>query len=1361
MAASAECLSSQLNTKLKDESVPFQNRLDLAKTVFISTSIPILQKEDFILDYLINSFNNTNDAVGKLEILKTIHSCLCSNRMKCFTGLIRPSIVKDLLQMLHSINDNEEIIDYKRNIIIEVLNTRYFQRLFACDVAGLCKLFGSLLSDANESSRNQCLEAIRLFLLINKMTLLKEEIRINFLQEAFVPMCTALTLIGDDACFTLRDKIVQCLIQVVLFESTFTNVLLNPPLSDRDKNDVSNKMLLAVCKIKALPSECNVHVVSSCYTLLLRAFVSKLVNPSEEDYKIIFKLFEVFSKQMGLTVDKVESISIGPIRGWDTENTFYVICEMMKVLDDAKIPLKIEFDGYTLETWMISLVIGMTSINFTTLTPALLNMNEAAFRLNPLIIEPCINIIVRMMLCPKSKEVHRAYTNMMLAAINGTEKVKRLQKFISLILGNIRLTLMNNCPDSLTVNDIIPVEVGDAFSEAVETFSNAQALSTMRALLFHLEADSLSHVEASSVDNPVLVNTEIIVELLTKLIYGVKFADHSVPDIVKAKFKCQLEDLRNLLAKFSETSHISQSSHNDRLLKCFLQLCHTYGAIQLLFDEYEGSPMKPLIDIDLNPTNLSYVHPYINPNQWRRIFKKVVAHEGCLAKPDLLRLLLQKIAAVSQVEVGSEGPGSQAARYILELAELEWLWSHIVVLAPLFQAMELDNLIKSLVKSCKNDQSRWKKVINNNFLEDRRLVLATGLHLLHKAGRIISHSSNMRSVTSEIMSHLVIHNLLEYELSQLITEDLELSQEIEEAIIQMSSIVNNKLSDKNSNIEPKNIPHESYFEILNILPLHHFTLLTQSCIVLSLVSLLIDLPPEIRIDIRLLDTLYNILDGPQSHSHKLLGRIDPGLLIKFLAKRAESYPSNKELMFILCHVALKDRDTAKQLMKCASKPKKDTLWITTMVIKALKKVKKIDSNSDNEDDDDSDKKMSPRKKPLNKKECINRLTELAVPILLNENPSSQLLPDYAVILKHELSNKSLGQLNNLLTKLEEYSQIAIADYTVGGGGLVEVMMCYRNELGNSFPKFLVDFAWNHLLKETDTEPIESVAGLVFSSANTEEFSDIIKQLLSRTVSEVKNVTEGQQSPGLETVFSLWTYLVQQSSLPSDKCRIRKECLVSMVTPVTELISSWSTQEASCLQSVPLLLGFYSNLIPQLGVELKPVIIDTILLSLSAVPLNDTDQDILIQRLNLVIDNLFALYLFRTSLVIDRLPAIMQRYRNCLLALAPLAEPSQQNIDPIMSVAGKLERIATTMVKRAKDFTRIAPYIIADVIGIFGKFPIHADIKNLYTNIIISFLPVCDSHAITYLKATLPLASKELFKNIYDNYNKHHRYVGKI
>lgn len=41
------------------------------------------------------------------------------------------------------------------------------------------------------------------------------------------------------------------------------------------------------------------------------------------------------------------------------------------------------------------------------------------------------------------------------------------------------------------------------------------------------------------------------------------------------------------------------------------------------------------------------------------------------------------------------------------------------------------------------------------------------------------------------------------------------------------------------------------------------------------------------------------------------------------------------------------------------------------------------------------------------------------------------------------------------------------------------------------------------------------------------------------------------------------------------------------------------------------------------------------------------------------------------------------------------------------------RLATTMVKRQKDFARLAPYLIADLMSIFQQYNISSDVKVVY------------------------------------------------
>lgn len=70
-------------------------------------------------------------------------------------------------------------------------------------------------------------------------------------------------------------------------------------------------------------------------------------------------------------------------------------------------------------------------------------------------------------------------------------------------------------------------------------------------------------------------------------------------------------------------------------------------------------------------------------------------------------LIIQKMVAVSQIEEGTNGPGTHSARYLLANASPMWHWDNVTVLAPLLLDNELLGLIEGLIKSAGLDHSRW------------------------------------------------------------------------------------------------------------------------------------------------------------------------------------------------------------------------------------------------------------------------------------------------------------------------------------------------------------------------------------------------------------------------------------------------------------------------------------------------------------------------------------------------------------------------------------------------------------------------------------------------------------------------------
>lgn len=788
-----------------------------------------------------------------------------------------------------------------------------------------------------------------------------------------------------------------------------------------------------------------------------------------------------------------------------------------------------------------------------------------------------------------------------------------------------------------------------------------------------------------------------------------------------------------------------QNLHDDRLLQSYLILCRAFGAMKLLFREYDDIQIVKPMDVDLEPTNLSYVHNYLDPDAWKRIAESIEDHENCKARHEFFELLVQKVEAVSQVEEGYEGPGTQAARYLLQFSDVEWLWSHVLTLAPLFQSAELIKLVSKLIRHFGNDQSVWLPLLKEDaFTENRRLVLAVEFSLLLKASKKLqSRSDEEESLSRQVLSLVSVEEILEFELSQLITEDEELKESVEGFITEMAALLNENLESNDSSSDKT--PHPSMIEVPARLPIHHLSGASQGCALLAALAILHDSPPNNQIDMCLFNLLLKMLDGPQKGNSSLLSGLNPGTFLRFISWRGASYRGQRKLLKRICFLAFRNKKSAKQLFSAVDEPTPENLWLTAVVIDCLIQVKKKFLGSED------------CKKPLERKKCLEHLLDGVIPVLCSQEPTPEHLYSFSVVFNYTLRYlPSLAQRYALLSPLlHKYVAFALSNYSEGER-LVEGLIEHRTELGENFPSSLIESTFGEMCAQL-LPPPEPLTHLLFGAATPSEFTNIVSQLLLLT--RGKEMEEDCQLQ--RRIIVLWSHLFN-GLLSSEKSREREEALQHLMERLAAIPSLWV--KGSALHLVSPLLELLAVIARNTSIVLKPVVVDGSLLLMSEVPLDESlEPEVSLTHLTAVLDTMFAFYLFRTSLLIDRLPPFLQRYRLCLVSLARLATPSAPYpfLKKAASLAEKLERAATTLVKRRKDFCRLSPYLIADLLSIFQKYDLSSEVKFSYTNIVNAFLSIADTHGIGFLKAVLPTGQQELFNNIYENYNKFHRFVGKI
>ncbi|XP_065909169.1 unhealthy ribosome biogenesis protein 2 homolog isoform X2 [Dysidea avara] len=113
----------------------------------------------------------------------------------------------------------------------------------------------------------------------------------------------------------------------------------------------------------------------------------------------------------------------------------------------------------------------------------------------------------------------------------------------------------------------------------------------------------------------------------------------------------------------------------------------------------------------------------------------------------------------------------------------------------------------------------------------------------------------------------------------------------------------------------------------------------------------------------------------------------------------------------------------------------------------------------------------------------------------------------------------------------------------------------------------------------------------------------------------------------------------------------------------------------------------------------------------------------------------------------------------LVGIVQVAHESSVAVDEVVMVANNLCR-ALELVSTEPKFTKFVPHVIASyIVQDFGAV---ADVvKETLLSGVYLLLRLCSEHETSFLNATLDESSRELFQSILSDYNKLHKYKGKV
>ncbi|KAL3874331.1 hypothetical protein ACJMK2_037361 [Sinanodonta woodiana] len=120
-----------------------------------------------------------------------------------------------------------------------------------------------------------------------------------------------------------------------------------------------------------------------------------------------------------------------------------------------------------------------------------------------------------------------------------------------------------------------------------------------------------------------------------------------------------------------------------------------------------------------------------------------------------------------------------------------------------------------------------------------------------------------------------------------------------------------------------------------------------------------------------------------------------------------------------------------------------------------------------------------------------------------------------------------------------------------------------------------------------------------------------------------------------------------------------------------------------------------------------------------------------------------------------------------LLLSLVHEANQEKInkmsctEDLVSCAHSVERLFTLIVSHKADFGKVSVYVIADYVTEVQQVTLLPAVKKALVPAIYQLLDICDQHAVSLLHTVLSQGVRDVFKMLYADYKKYHKYTGKI
>lgn len=465
---------------MNSDDYPLAKRLKLAETAFCTVDLPLVRKEDLLLEWLCKSCA-TNQVAWQ-----TLNNCLKFSYIN-ITVDVKQCLIDMLVQTLESDIENiyEEVLECYNLVLANNSMRQYFTN--KPKILGL--LMKSLLnnvlkrSSCSNVTQEECIQLkhelkpcklspaennaiiniIESLMQIYKQMITKDELRLIFIQDILCPMCNLVDHTHTDNKNQLGISVYKCIQRVLLGKSR----------SIRNKQtgeSVQSMFSDLFCVLSEHVKTSNLQNNLSTYEFIFRTIIGT--------YKSDVILLDTFFRNLINSSGKYK---------WEIMDSF------LKLLNDVTLDFDNAIDSVTLTEYFqniiseILLLDSITHVHYRVLT-------QLSY-INPFLIEKNSSDILNKMLM---KEQTVDYINFLIAILYASTKLRREQKFISQLLITLKQHAATKKTYKASTSAFFPDEFKIKLMKTVSNFSSSQTITSLRTLIYYLNTDCVELLQSNT-----------------------------------------------------------------------------------------------------------------------------------------------------------------------------------------------------------------------------------------------------------------------------------------------------------------------------------------------------------------------------------------------------------------------------------------------------------------------------------------------------------------------------------------------------------------------------------------------------------------------------------------------------------------------------------------------------------------------------------------------------------------------------------------------------------------------------------------------------------------------------------------------